>query len=50
VERLFLEGRDVLRIRRIAINSETIRIIKLIKSYYNQINKKKRELAKEEKA
>jgi hypothetical protein len=50
VERLFSEGRDVLGIRRMAMDGETMRMVKLIKSYYDQIDKKKRELAEEEKA
>ena len=35
MKRLFSEGRDVLSIRRIAVDGETMRVTRLIKSYYD---------------
>jgi hypothetical protein len=40
VERLFSGGRDVLGIRRTIMDRETIRITRLMKSYYDQKDKK----------
>ena len=46
VKRLFLGGRDVLGIRRIALGANSMRIVRLIKSHFNQIDKKKRGVVK----
>lgn len=50
VERLFSEGRDTLGIHRMALDVDTIRMVRLMKSYYDQIDKKKRLLAEKEQA
>jgi hypothetical protein len=46
VERLFSEGRDIIGIRRMALGADTMRMVMLMKSHFNQIDKKKRAIAK----
>jgi hypothetical protein len=43
VERLFSEGRDALGIRRMAMEADTMRMVRLMKSYWDQIDKKNKE-------
>jgi hypothetical protein len=38
VERLFSRGRDLLGIRRYALKGETIRILMLLKAYFERLN------------
>jgi hypothetical protein len=42
IERLFSKGRDILGIRRIALGANTMRIVRLIKSYFNEIDRGKK--------
>ena len=39
VERLFSEGRDILGVRRMAMDAETMRLIRLLKSHFDQEDK-----------
>ena len=40
VERLFSQGRDVLGIRRMGLDSETMRMIMLLKAHFDQMDKR----------
>jgi hypothetical protein len=48
VERLFSEGRDALGVRRMAMEADTMRMIRLLKSHWDLIDKKKKELTEKE--
>ena len=50
VERLFSEGRDQLGIRRMAMGGDTMRIQRLMKSYYDQKDKDTRAIAQAKQA
>ena len=50
VERLFSEGRDAIGVRRMAMDASAMRIVQLMKSYYDLIDKEKRKVAQVEKA
>ena len=39
IERLFSEGRDVVGIRRMAMDADTMRILRLLKSYFDDQDK-----------
>jgi hypothetical protein len=46
IEYLFLEGRNILDIRRFVLGRDTIRIVILMRSFYNNINKQIQEKRK----
>jgi hypothetical protein len=50
IERLFSQGRDILGIRRMGLDSKTMRIIILLKAHFDQMDKKKAEVAKKKQA
>ena len=45
VERLFSEGRDTIGVRRMAIDADTMRIVRLMKSHWDLIDRKKMVIA-----
>jgi hypothetical protein len=50
VERLFSKGRDILGIRRMALSADTMKIVMLLRSHFNQIDKEKADIAKAKQA
>jgi hAT family C-terminal dimerisation region len=50
VERLFSQGRDVLGIRRMGLDSETMRMIMLLKAHFDQMDKKRAEITEKKQA
>jgi hAT family C-terminal dimerisation region len=46
IERLFSQGRDILGIRRLALGGDTMRMVMLMRSFYNDIDKQIQERTK----
>ncbi|KAG4427701.1 hypothetical protein IFR05_016817, partial [Cadophora sp. M221] len=46
IERLFSEGRDVIGIRRMAMDADTMRILRLLKSHFDAQDKEIRDQAR----